>query len=271
MVALAVMPSPIASPRRTFTGALLAAFAGFGCKRESSNDPRTASMKHEPWVLWPDGAPPPGGWPVLVFLHGEGEAAWIDYGQLREQGPEALEAHDSPVALHRKRDPRVPTLWKNFVLIAPQAFNTTGFALAWHWGQEPIKARVAADVERVLQSGKVDRNRVLVTGFSRGGQGCYALDADAGPLQFKRIASVDAQDLNALFAVVARQRKVRAYYTPASYEVIREFHEGAAKAQGNGEWVSFIPRPQSGSADEAHGALCKQVYGEDELYRWLLA
>jgi hypothetical protein len=264
------MAPQIVCPRRDLTSGLLALISGLGCTRDRAMDKRTASMKHDTWVLWPEGAAPPGGWPVLLFLHGQGEAAWVDDGRDGvEQGADAVLAHNSPVALFRKRDARVPTLWQGFVLIAPQAFNDKGVIRWWRWGDDSVKQRVSADVERVLQSGKVDAGRVSATGFSRGGLGCYGLDSGSGPLQFTRIASVDAQDLEALPAVVARKRQVRAYYSPNTYSDIRERHLAAAKAQAGVPSVEFIPRPQRGKDDQVHVAMCEQVYVEDELYRWL--
>jgi hypothetical protein len=263
--------SPSVSRRRDFTATLLTLLASGGCSRDRAMDKRSAKKGHDTWVLWPDGTPPAGGWPVLLFLHGQGEAAWVDDGRDGvEQGPDAVLAHHSPVALYRQRDGRVPTLWQSFVLIAPQAFNDSGVIRWWRWWDESVKRRVVADVERVLQSGKVNAERVSATGFSRGGQGCYGLDADSGPLRFTRIASVDAQELEQLPAVALRQRQVRAYYSPNTYSDIRDRHLAAAKAQAGNASVSFIPRPQRGKDDAVHIAMCEQVYVEDELYRWLL-
>jgi poly(3-hydroxybutyrate) depolymerase len=275
MVAVQTMSSPTLSQRRDVTAALLAlaATVGLGCSRnrDRAMDKRTAKLGHDTWVLWPDGSPPPGGWPVLLFLHGQGEAAWVDDGRDgTEQGPDAVLAHHSPAALHKQRDARVPTLWQNFVLIAPQAFNDKGVIRWWRWWDDSVKQRVAADVERVLKSGKVDVERVCATGFSRGGQGCYGLDSASGPLQFKRIATVEAQDLEALPAVVARKRQVRVYYSPNTYSDIAKSHATAAKVQAGVPSVSFIKRAQQGKDDAVHVAMCERIYVEDELYRWLL-
>ena len=265
------MSAPIVRQRRDFTAALLALLAAPGCNRNRPPEKRTAKMSHETWVLWPEGTPPAGGWPVLLFLHGQGEAAWVEDGRGgTEQKPDAVLAHGSPVALHRARDGRVPTLWQSFVLIAPQAFNDTGVISWWWWGEDAVRRHFVADVERVLQSGKVNAQRLVATGFSRGGEGCYALDSDSGPFKFARIASVDAQDLEKLPAAVARRRQVRAYYSPNTHPVIAERHVAAVKAQAGVAAVTFLSRPQRGNVDEAHAALCQQVYAEDELYRWLL-
>jgi hypothetical protein len=261
------------SERRRFLVGCLAVLGSEGCSREAPPTKRTAKMKHDPWVLWPEGEPPTGGWPVLLFLHGQGEAAWIENrGDAVEQGPDALFAHGSPVALHRKRDARVPTLWQSFVLIAPQALNDVGVIGWWDWSTAGINQRVAADVEQVLKSGKVNTARLSALGYSRGGRGCFRLDASAGPLQFRKIASIDAQGLDELPAAVRRKREVRAYYGPTTYEVIRVAHQAAEKVHGKATPpISIITRPQGGNEDQAHAAIGAQVFAEEELYRWLLA
>lgn len=229
-------------------------------------------MAHEPWVLWPDGAPPDGGWPMLLFFHGQGEAAWFDEGGYeREHGPDALLAHGSPVALHRARDSRVPTLWQSFVLVAPQAFNDVGLVPYWRWHEPGISKRVTTAVEQVIATGKVNPQRSSAAGFSRGGMACYQLDSSTGPLQFRKIVTADSQSLEYLPTAVSRGREVRAYYAPTTYEGIAQEHQAAERRHGTGAPpVSILARPQRGKNDEAHIALCPRVFAEDELYRWLL-
>jgi hypothetical protein len=157
------------------------------------------------------------------------------------------------------------------VLLAPQAVNDVGLVPYWRWHEPGISKRVAAAVERVLATGKVNAERSSAAGFSRGGMACYQLDSSTGPLQFRRIATADSQSLEYLPAVVARGREVRAYYAPTTYEGIAQEHRAAEKQHGKGTPpVSILARPQSGSNDQAHIALCPRVFGEDELYRWLL-
>jgi hypothetical protein len=228
-------------------------------------------MSHEPWVLWPEGEAPAGGWPMLLFLHGMGEAAWTERdGEPSEQGPDVLLAHGSPVSLFRSKDARVKTLWQSFVLIAPQAFNDEGLIGEWDWSHPGIRRRVIAAVEQVGRSGKVDTVRLSAVGYSRGGAGVYRFEVPPGYLQFRKIASIDAQDLWDLPAAVSRQREVRAYYAPSTYEEIRLAHEAAEKLHGKATPpVSVIARAQKGNADQSHAAM-SQVFAEDELYRWLL-
>lgn len=234
---------------------------------------RVAKLGHAPWVLWPSAAPPTGGFPALVFLHGQGEAAWTLDGQEREveQGPDSVLSHGAPPALHRARDPRVRTLWESFVVIAPQAVNDAGNVRYWRWGDEGVKRRVVTDVEQVLATGKVNRERVYVAGFSRGGLGCLQLDSGAGPLQFRKIVTADAQSLDGLSGVVERGRELRAYYARTTYEGILAAHVEAEKTYGARKPpVSFLATDVSGKDGDAHLSLCSRVFGDDELYRWLL-
>jgi hypothetical protein len=259
--------------RRGFVGGMLSLLGSLGCSREKPMTKRAAKMGHEPWVLWPEGEPPAGGWPVLLFLHGQGESAWKEEGDAAlEQGPNALVAHGSPVALYRAKDSRVKTLWQSFVLIAPQALNTDGVVRWWDWSEPAISQRVGSEVDSVLKTGKANAKRISATGFSRGGRGVYRLDSSSGPLQFRKLASVDAQGLDELAAAVKRGREVRAYYGPTTYDVIRDAHLAAEKVYGKATPpVSLIQRPQRGRDDEAHIGICTQVYAEDDLYAWLLA
>jgi hypothetical protein len=258
--------------RRQLTAGLLAVLGSMSCSRERTMTKRVATMSHETWALWPEAEPPADGWPILLFLHGQGEAAWKEEGgHVVEQRPDALLVHNSPVALYLAKDARVKTLWQSFVLIAPQALNEVGVVGWWDWSERDIKRRVASDLQRVLATGKANAARVSATGFSRGGRGCFRLDSSEGPLQFRKIAAVDAQELDALPAVVQRRREVRAYYAPSTYQGIRDAHLAAEELHGRvAPPVSIIARPQTGSGGQAHTAIGSQLFLEDELYHWLL-
>jgi predicted esterase len=258
------------SERRKFTASLLALFGSAGCSRPSTK--RVATLRHEPWVLWPQGDAPAGGWPAILFLHGQGEAAWtLDGNREREQGPEAVLAHGSPASLHRARDPRVKTLWENFVLVAPQAVNDQGLVRYWRWGDAGIKHRVATELQQVLATGKVNAARLCVAGFSRGGLGCFELDASAEPLQFRKIVAADAQSLDGLSAAAQRKRDVRVYYARSTYADILAPHLAAEQVYGQRTPPISIIATELGSKEgEAHIEMCSRIFGDDEVYRWLL-
>lgn len=260
------------SERRGFTAGLLALLGSAGCKPKPTTK-RTATLSHEPWVLWPAGDAPAGGWPLLLFLHGQGEAAWLLDGVREvEHGPDALLAHGSPPALYRARDARVKTLWENFVLLAPQAVNDEGLVRYWRWGDAGVKRRVGVEVEKVLASGKVNANRLYGAGFSRGGLGCLEVDASTAPLQLRKLVTADAQSLDGLSAAVERRREVRAYYARSTYEDILAPHLAAEKTYGKGTPpVSLLATDVDGKDGDAHINMCSKVFANDELYRWLLA
>jgi predicted esterase len=263
---------PTLTERRSFTAGVIALLAGIGCKRKPTTQ-RTATMGHEPWVLWPSGEPPQGGRPVVLFLHGQGEAAWVvNDDRETEQGRDAVLAHQSPAALHRARDARVKTLWENFVVVAPQAVNDQGLARYWRWSDESVKRRVAAEVEQVLASGKVNAARLCAAGFSRGGLGVIQLDSSAVPLKFRKIVTADAPALDDLQAVAARHHEARIYYARTTFEDILGPHLAAEKAfAASAPQVSFLPTDVSGKDGDAHIAMCSKVFTNDEVYRWLLA
>jgi len=163
----------------------------------------------------------------------------------------------------------VPTLWQSFVLVAPQAVNDEGLVRYWRWGDATVKERVAAEVEQVLASGKVNRERVYGGGFSRGGLGCYQLDG-VGPLQLRKIVTADAQSLEGLDAAAARHREVRAYYARSTYSDILAPHVAAQKIHGSAPTVRVIPTDVRGKDGDAHLGMCSHVFANDEVYRWLL-
>ncbi|RYZ07458.1 MAG: hypothetical protein EOO73_12470 [Myxococcales bacterium] len=261
------------SERRGFVAGLLGLFGSAGCKPKPTTQ-RTAALKHEPWVLWPSGEPPAGGWPILLFLHGQGEAAWVVDGDAQtetEHGPEAVLAHESPAALHRAHDPRVQTLWERFVVVAPQAVNDQGLARYWRWQDDWVKRRVLADMEKVLATGRANPERLYACGFSRGGVGVLQLDSSSGPLQFRKIVTADAQALTDLRAVADRRREVRVYYARSTFQDILGPHVEAERAfAGAAPQVTFIPTEVSGRDGDAHIAMCSKVFANDEVYRWLL-
>jgi hypothetical protein len=265
---------PTLSERRGFTSALLALLGSGGCaRRPEPSTKRAATMSHDPWVLWPAGEPPVGGWPTILFLHGQGEAAWILEGDREvELGPARVLEHGSPPALYRARDPRVKTLWENFVLIAPQAVNDEGVVRYWRWGDAAVKRRVAAELEKVFATGRVNQQCLYAAGFSRGGLGCLELDSSAGPLQFRKIVTADAQSLDGLAAAAERRREVRAYYARSTYPAIAAHHVTAEKTYGKATPpISIIATELSRNEGEAHLEMCSRTFAQDDVYRWLLA
>ena len=107
-------------------------------------------------VSVPPGSPPPAGWPVLVFLHGSGEAAPMDlHAAMTAHGP--LRASSGDQATRR------------FIVVAPQLPAPGGNV----W-QAQARA-VEAIAEAVAREFGGDRTRFYLTGFSLGGNGVLSI------------------------------------------------------------------------------------------------
>lgn len=113
------------------------------------------------------------------------------------------------------------------MLVAPQAVNDQGLVRYWRWGDAGVKKRVAAELQQVLATGKVNAERLCVAGFSRGGLGCFELDSGPEPVRFQKIVTADAQSLDGLSAAAQRKRDVRVYYARSTYPDILAPHLAA--------------------------------------------
>lgn len=113
-------------------------------------------------VFVPPGRPPASGWPLLCFLHGNGEAApmpldeaWRKHGPLRPGNP--------AIAAER------------FLIVVPQlAAEHKGDS--WH----RFRAGVEAIVARECDAARADRDRTYLGGFSYGGNGVFDLARSGG-------------------------------------------------------------------------------------------
>jgi dienelactone hydrolase len=101
-------------------------------------------------------------WPVILTLHGRGEAG-LDIGLVRRQG--------LPLRIEKKGG--LP-----FVIVAPLSSD-------WAWNVEALDALL----DEVLKRYRVDLDRVYVTGNSMGGNGTWALAAKC-PERFAAIVPI---------------------------------------------------------------------------------
>jgi pimeloyl-ACP methyl ester carboxylesterase len=99
----------------------------------------------------PDRAPPPSGWPIMVFLHGYSERG-LDVRKLRY--------NNTPPG----RYAALEVLHRNVVLIAPQLASSERF-----W--DPVWLR--ALLHHALDGWLVDWSRLSLTGLSIGGTGVW--------------------------------------------------------------------------------------------------
>ena len=119
----------------------------------------------------PEGSPPPGGFPVLLGLHGFGDDASRLAGRLEGLGsaPYALLLPDGPfpVEVRAADPPRVGRSWYQYTGDQPAFLDAL--------------ARAGSHLDRVLEAAgrdhALDLTRVAVLGYSQGGYlaGWYAL------------------------------------------------------------------------------------------------
>lgn len=105
-------------------------------------------------------------WPVIVFLHGSGEAG-SDLAKVKVNGPPKLVEHD----------PAFP-----FIVISPQTTSEDAFDTAM----------LEKTLDGALKGLRADPDRIYLTGLSMGGIGTWAW-AEADPARFAAIAPVAAE------------------------------------------------------------------------------
>ena len=175
-------------------------------------------------------------WPVMLFLHGAGEAG-TNLDKVKVLGP--------PKIVESRAD--FP-----FILVSPQ--SPVRF-----WNADTLNALL----DEVIRKYRVDKDRVYLTGASMGGSGTWALAA-AHPEKFAAIVPMcgsgnpaDARKLARLPIWVfqgAKDPVVR-------LESAREMVEAIKAAGGN---VKFTVYPDAG-----HDVWTRS-YDNPELYEWML-
>ncbi len=117
-----------------------------------------------------------GHWPLVLFLSGGGERG-EDHDALYTHGPLTAMQGDAKLAA-----------WAPFVVLAPQCPHGR------EWQSEDV-ARAVLDLTRfALDTWRIDRDRVCVTGLSMGGRGCWQMILDGGGL-FAAAAVVSAGEV----------------------------------------------------------------------------
>jgi predicted peptidase len=175
-------------------------------------------------------------WPLLLFLHGAGEAG-TNLASLKILGPPKIV----------ESQPDFP-----FVLVSPQS-PVRG------WNPDTLNALL----EEAIRKYRVDKDRVYLTGASMGGSGTWALAA-AHPERFAAIAPVcgsgnpaDAPKLARLPIWVFQGAKDPVVRLARVQEMVE-----AVKAAGGS--VKFTVYPDAGHD------VWTRTYDDPELYRWLL-
>ena len=134
---------------------------------------QVASHKTMPHLMFiPAGTPPTDGWPLLVFLHGQGESSGAaPLANVALQGPPQ----------HAGRHPEsLP-----FAVLSPQK------PLSSQFFDHQISQQIMSLVDEYIGSMSLDRHRVYLTGLSQGGIGTWGLASNEAYAQrFAAIAPV---------------------------------------------------------------------------------
>ena len=120
-------------------------------------------------IFVPSGSPPPGGWPLLVFLHGQGESSGAS-----ELARVALQGPPQQAGRHPEHIP--------FAVLSPQKPLTTEF-----FDQE-VAAAIVALIDAYVASLGLNSRKVYLTGLSQGGIGTWGIASD--PQYASRFAAV---------------------------------------------------------------------------------
>lgn len=177
-------------------------------------------------------------WPLLLFLHGAGQ---------RGSDLELLKEHGVPKIVESQPD--FP-----FIVVSPQC-PTDGW-----WTSEPL----AALLDEIEASYRVDRDRIYVTGLSMGGFGTWQLAMEY-PHRFAAIAPICGRG-NPLLAHRITHLPVWTFHgtrdrvVPISYtrEMVRKLRELGAK-------------PKFTVYRGVEHDSWTRTYENPRLYRWLLS
>ncbi len=110
-------------------------------------------------------------WPMMIFLHGAGNAIW-NIEEIREADPPALFEQD---------------VRSDYILLCPQLHDDV------HWDVD----RLDAITQDVLENYRIDEKRLYITGLSRGGFGAWEY-AVTYPNRFAAVVPISARDVAAV-------------------------------------------------------------------------
>jgi predicted peptidase len=110
-------------------------------------------------IFVPPGSAPQKGWPLIVFLHGQGESSPSPLPMVALQGPPQ----------HAGRHPTTLT----FAVLSPQKPMRSQFF------DDDVAEGIAALIKHYSAALSLDTSRVYLTGLSQGGIGTWNLASDA--------------------------------------------------------------------------------------------
>jgi predicted peptidase len=176
-------------------------------------------------------------WPLVLFLHGSGERG-EDINLVKRQGPPKLveEGKEFP-----------------FILISPQHSKNT------RWSNDFLIALI----DEVVETYRVDEDRIYVTGLSGGGHGTWYL-ATEYPNRFAAIVPICGRGIPHGASRIKHLPIWVFHGAKDQVQPIKTSEEMVAALEAVGGNVKFTVYPEAG-----HDAWT-ETYNNPELYDWLL-
>ena len=206
-----------------------------------------------------------GPHPILCFLHGAGEAATADREGTKPQPLSKVLANGSP-AWHAEHD---ADFVSSFLVVCPQLERRRRWAGNDLEFLKQDAEGVAALVEAAIRDHGGDRSRLVLTGFSYGGEGAFQIAGQSG-LPWSTIWAVDPALQRVPQQLPGDDVRVWVHYgkVQPGAEKMAEF----AVALALGPWDPSSPaRRVATSLNFDHPCTCCMAYQQSHVYQWLLA
>jgi predicted esterase len=202
-------------------------------------------------IFVPEGG---GPHPVMCFLHGAGEAALDKDG--KPQSPAKLLANGSP-AWHAEKGSAFAS---PFIVVCPQLERRR----RWESADAPW---VDSVVQAAVRDHGGDLSRLILTGFSYGGEGAFQIRS-ASKLAWPTIWAVDPA-LQRVPPLPAADVRVLVHHGGAQpgAENMQAFANALALKPWSGDPES---RRALTALDADHPGTCTAAYAEARAYDWLL-
>lgn len=195
------------------------------------------------WVAFPAGydADPAARWPLLIFLHGAGERG-DQLDAVKKHGPLKIIENGTPLP---------------FLVIAPQCP-----AGDW-WESTRQSLTLAALLDAVVATHRIDPDRIYCTGLSMGGYGTWRFAMEHAD----RVAAVIPICGGGRWFAAAAMKEVPAWAfhgakdTVVPLEESKKMVDALARAGGRARLTVY--------PDAAHDAWT-ETYANPDVYEWLL-
>ena len=188
--------------------------------------------------------------PVIVFLHGAGEAG-TDGNAVFAHGPAAELQRQGPSSAFNKKFP--------FVLICPQCPPR-----GERWDQPVMLKAILALIDDVGKKVRLDPDRQYITGLSMGGKGTWLLAMEA-PTRFAAIAPLAADTMDVDGAAKLKKIAIWAIVGAEDFGGAVEANQkmvAAIQAAGGNAKVTVVP-------NEGH-FVWPRFYSDPSFYDWFL-